>query len=174
MTSYAGVVLLAASLSGCMVVQRVSEPTPPSRPAADEGMLIYTVGDFSFEVPKDWEAHGAAGHVEAHPPDGTAKIDVREMEHALQNEKECLAAAQSALARGSGGLTNVRRHSTTVAGRRAVIQEADAGAWHGWAYAVCEGGRQYRIFLTGATPVKPETLDAFRLLVSSAQLGGTS
>jgi hypothetical protein len=163
----------ALLLASCTTLQRAAEPVPPSRPAADEGMLVYTVGALAFEVPSSWQVRGDERHVEAQPPDATAKVDVRLLEQRFKSAAECASQAEVALTRGSAGLANVRRHPTTVAGRRALVQEADAGPWHGWAYAVCDGHVQYRIFVTGLSPVRPETLDAFRVLVSSAQLGGT-
>jgi hypothetical protein len=175
MSRWAAAILFVSglgALSGCVVVERVGRPSLSSRPAADEGMLVYTVGALSFEVPADWEVRGDAKGIEARPADATAKIDVRMIERPFKKEAECSADAQQALARGSTGLTNVRRHPTTVARRSGVTQEADSGAWHGWAYALCDGTIQYRLFLTGVSPVKPETLEAFRLLVASAQLGG--
>jgi hypothetical protein len=164
------ILFVMAGLAGCAVVERVGRASPSSRPAADEGMLFYTVGTLAFEVPADWEVRGDARGIEARPADGTAKIDVRQVERPFKKEAECTADAQQALARGSLGLTNVHRHATTIARRRAVTQEADAGAWHGWAYALCDGTIQYRVFLTGVSPIRPETLEAFRLLVASAQL----
>jgi hypothetical protein len=158
-------------LASCMTLQRAGEPVPPSRPAADEGMLVYTVGELAFEVPSGWPARGDERHVEAEPPDASAKVEVRLSEQRFKGPAECATHAEAALARGSAGLANVRRHPTTVAGRRALVQEADAGPWHGWAYAICDGHVQYRIFVTGLSPVRPETLDAFRVLISSAQIG---
>jgi hypothetical protein len=164
--------VLLALLSGCVVVERQGMMSPSSRPAADEGMLVYAVGALSFEVPADWTVRGDANGIEARPQDGSAKIDVRRNGRPFEAEADCFADAQQSLARGSVALANVRRHPTTIARRRGVTQEADAGAWHGWAYALCDETVQYRLFLTGVSPVKPETLEAFRLLIASAQLGG--
>ncbi len=66
----------------------------------------------------------------------------------------------------------MRRHLTSLAGRRAVAQEADRGGWHGWAWAVCDGGRQYRLFFTGVSPVSGEALAALTALQASARIGG--
>ena len=35
---------------------------------------------------------------------------------------------------------------------RLIAQEADQGGWHGWAWATCDGGEQYRVFLAGRSP----------------------
>jgi len=84
----------------------------------------------------------------------------------------CLAAAEEALARGAAQLSRVRRHQTKLAGRAAVMQEADDGGWHGWAYAVCQGGVQHRLFFTGRSPIAADLLEAWREVVASARLGG--
>jgi len=136
-------------------------------------MLVYGVGALSFEAPAGWRAQGEARRFSLLRPDERAKLDVQQVDRTFQNEKECLADAEAALARGSGGLQNLRRHPTTFAGRRAVLQGADAGQWHGWAWAVCAGQEQYRLFLTGQSPLPPDVLRAHRLLLSSARLGAS-
>ncbi len=145
---------------------------PASRPGGDEGMVIYSVGRLSFEAPADWEARGDGRHIEVRPADGRAVLDVKLSERAFGGEGACLRDAEDALARGSAGFFNVRRHSTTFAGRRAVTQEADQGSWHAWAYALCDGGAQYRVFFTGRSPLPEEDVTAWRMLVASAQMGG--
>jgi hypothetical protein len=67
----------------------------------------------------------------------------------------------------------VRRHPSTFAGRKAVAQEADHGGWHGWAWATCDRGEQYRVFLSGRTPVSRETIEVQRRLVATARLEGS-
>jgi hypothetical protein len=53
------VVLLALALSGCGILhERAQEQGPQSRPAGDEGMLLFTVGRLSFEAPAAWPARG--------------------------------------------------------------------------------------------------------------------
>ena len=148
-----------------------AKPRVLPRAAANPGMLVYAVGNLSFEVPADWVVRGSAKRLEAHPDDSRARIEVQQMERDFIKDSECLADAKTALVRGSAGLSKVRRHPTTVAGRRAVTQEADAGRWHGWAYALCDDRIQYRFFLAGISPVKPETLNTFRLVVASARIG---
>ena len=81
------------------------------------------------------------------------RLEVWRVETRYADGKACLAAAEKALARGEGSLARVRRHATTLAGRPAVMQEADVGGWHGWAYVVCDGGVQHRLFFTGRSPI---------------------
>jgi len=135
-------------------------------------MVIYQVGRLSFEAPRAWEASGGPAAVHAESSDGRAFLDVRWLERRFAGERECLAQADESLAQGAADLANVRRHATSLAGRRAVAQEADRGDWHGWAYALCDGGTQYRIFLTGVSPVSGEALAALRALLASAWIGG--
>ncbi len=162
---------LALLLSGCVVVhERAREGGPQSRPGGDEGMLLYTVGRLSFEAPAAWEARGDPRHVVLVRGANDARLDAQLVEKGFPDEAQCLAQAEASLARGTTKLTNVRRHPTTLAGRKAIVQEADQGAWHGWAWALCDGGEQYRIFFSGRSPLDEEALRAVRLLSSSAVL----
>jgi hypothetical protein len=159
------------ALCACTIIhQRAQEQGPQSRPAGDEGMLLYTVGRFSFEAPAAWEARGDPRRLLIVSPGSDARIDAQLTERTFPGEAQCLAAAEESLARGSGRLTNVRRHPTTLAGRKAVVQEADQDGWHGWAWAVCDGGEQYRVFFTGRSPLQEESVRAARLLSSSASI----
>jgi hypothetical protein len=83
----------------------------------------------------------------------------------------CLEGAEEALVRGASSLTGVRRHTTTFAGRKAVAQEADQGGWHGWAWATCDRGEQYQVFLSCRSPASRETIAVQRRLQSTAHLG---
>ena len=141
-----------------------------SRPAGDEGMLVFTVGRLSFEGPAAWEASGDFRRVRLVSPQSAARIDVQVTDRAYRDDRECLAQANEALERGQGSLSGVRRHATRLAGRRAVVQEADQAGWHGWAWAVCDGGEQYRLFFTGRSPLGEEELRVSRLLPWSAVL----
>jgi hypothetical protein len=38
--------------------------------------------------------------------------------------------------------------------------------------AACDGGVQYRVFFTAATPAQAEALEAWRTLVQTARIGG--
>lgn len=169
-TAAAALALLVA-LGGCGLVQeRAQEQGPQSRPAGDEGMLMFTVGRLSFEAPAAWAARGDPRRVLLVSPQNDARIDAQIVDRTFKTDAECLAQAEDSLARGSGKLTNVRRHPTTLAGRKAVVQEADQEGWHGWAWAMCDGGEQYRIFFTGRSPLAEDSLRASRLLSSSAVL----
>jgi hypothetical protein len=159
------------ALCACGLVQeRAQEQGPQSRPAGDEGMLMFTVGRLSFEAPASWPARGDPRRVLLLSPANDARIDAQVTDRTFRSDAECLAQAEDSLAQGSAKLTNVRRHATTLAGRKAVVQEADQGPWHGWAWAMCDGGEQYRIFFTGRSPLGEESLRASRLLSSSAVL----
>jgi hypothetical protein len=171
-TGKLGVALGALALAGCSLVHQRAELTgPQSRPGADEGMLLYTVGRLSFEAPADWEAQGDPLHVVIVRGGDEARIDARRMDRTFHDDDQCLSQAEQSLARGSGRLTNVRRHPTTLAGLRALVQEADQPGWHGWAWAVCDRGEQYRISFTGRSPLDEEALRVVRLLGASAILG---
>ncbi len=162
---------LALALGGCGIIQeRAQEQGPQSRPAGDEGMLLFTVGRLSFEAPASWPARGDPRRVLLVSPQNDARIDAQLTDRTFKTDAECLAQAEDSLARGSAQLRNVRRHPTTLAGRKAVVQEADQDGWHGWAWAVCDRGEQYRIFFTGRSPLREEPLRASRLLSSSAVL----
>ena len=158
-------------LSGCMLVhQRAEERGPQSRAAGDEGMLLYTVGRLTFEAPAGWEARGDDRHVLLVSPQNDARIDAQLSDRTFKDDGECLAQAEQALVKGSARLSGARRHSTTLAGKKGLVQEADQEGWHGWAWATCDGGEQYRIFFTGRSPLGEEALRASRLIPSSAVL----
>jgi hypothetical protein len=162
-------------LSACTLVhERATEAGPSSRPSGDEGMLLYTVGRLTFEAPAGWPARGDPRHVLLTSPGNDARVDAQVSDRTFPDDASCLAHAEDSLARGTAGLSNVRRHQTTLAGRKAVVQEADQGPWHGWAWAVCDGGEQYRVFFTGLSPLKEEAVRAVRLLGSSAVLATRS
>ncbi len=162
----AGAALVAAGLAAsCARVSPVSRPTP------DGAARVYAVAGLSFEAPASWSADGDARAVKLRSPEGDAVVEVKAT--AVKGPAaDCLAAAGAALERGSTSLAGVRRHDSTFAGRKAVAQEADQGGWHGWAWATCAGGEQYRVFLAGRAPVSRETIDAQRRLVASARIGG--
>jgi hypothetical protein len=167
----AGLLAPLLALCACALVhERAQDEGPISRPAGDEGMLMYTVGRLSFQAPADWEAQGDPRHVLLVDPENEARIDAQVVDRVFKDDRECLAHAEDSLARGSAKLTNVRRHPTTLAGRRAVVQEADQAGWHGWAWAMCDGREQYRVFFTGRSPLDGEAVRASRLVASSAVL----
>ena len=166
--------LALALLGACgLTHERAADEGPQARPSATEGFTVYTVGRLSFEAPASWRATGSARQVLLVSPADDARIDVQQVEGAPQaSDEACLARAQEALTRGAARLENVRRHATTLAGRRAVVQEADQQGWHGWAWAVCDRGEQYRLFFTGRSPVPADGVRAVRRLSSSAVLAG--
>jgi hypothetical protein len=157
------------ALAGCAGLRAIVSP-PPSEPADRAGWLVYSVGGLRFDAPAGWSASGDARKLTL-DAGGAARLDAWVVEARFDDGKACLAAAEEALQRGEERLARVRRHPTTVARRAALMQEADAGAWHGWAYAVCDGAVQYRLFFTGRSPIAPELLEAWRDLVKSARLG---
>ncbi|HEU4383607.1 MAG TPA: hypothetical protein VFR85_08895 [Anaeromyxobacteraceae bacterium] len=145
---------------------------PVTRPSGDEGMVVYLVGRLAFTAPAAWPAAGDPTRVRLDAPRGDARLEASAVQRSFENEKECLADAEAVLARAEAGFANVRRHPTTFAGRRAVTQEADQGPWHGWAWAFCDGPRQYRVWFAGLSPVSREAVDAQRILAASARLEG--
>jgi hypothetical protein len=159
----AAAALLAAA---CARVGPVSRPTP------DGAGRVYSVGGLDFEAPSSWRAEGDSRKVKLTSPDGEALVEAKATAVAGPAD-QCLAAAEEALVRGAASLTGVRRHATTFAGKKAVAQEADQGGWHGWAWATCDRGEQYRLFLSGRGPVSRDTIEARNRLVATARLGGT-
>jgi hypothetical protein len=159
----------AALLAGLAACARV---TPVSRPTPDGTARVYAVAGLTFEAPASWTADGDPRRVKLQAPGGDAVVEARAT--AVKGPPaECLASAGESLERGSGDLTGIRRHASTFAGQKAVSQEADQGGWHGWAWAACHGGEQYRVFLAGRTPVSRETIEVQRRLVASARIGGS-
>ncbi len=160
-----GAALAAGLAASCARVSPVARPTP------DGAAKVYDVAGLRFEAPASWSADGDARTVKLTSPGGDAVVEVKAT--AVKGPAaECLAAAGAALERGSSSLSGVRRHDSTFAGKKAVAQEADEGGWHGWAWATCAGGEQYRVFLAGRAPVSRETIDVQRRLVASARIGG--
>jgi hypothetical protein len=160
---------LLVTLAGCAGVQRGDSPVQ-GESSGQSGLLRYTVGRLALLAPDSWEARGGAGRLTLRHPEDRGRLDVQQVERTFADEKACLAAAEESLAKGSAGLTNVRRHASALAGRKAVAQEADQGAWHGWAWAVCDAGTQYRLFFAGRSPVSKDVIAALRTLTGSATL----
>jgi hypothetical protein len=164
---------LGAALSGCVTWEAVMHPAPRAEPGGEAGSLRYSVGSLSFEAPAGWEAHGDGRKVSLAAPDGKTTLQASVVASRGRDEKACLAAAAASLEQASGSLRNVRRHPTSIAGRNALEQEADGGEgrWHGWAYAICDGSTQYRLFFGGPTPLPPEAMAAYKRMVATARLG---
>lgn len=144
----------AATVAGCGGIRGL----PSDRP----GWLAYRVGDLSVELPEDWSARGDPTRVQIEPPGGVARVTVERVERRFASEAECLSDAERALARGAAGLERSRRHPTRLGGRPAVVQEGDRGGWHGWAWAACDRGRQYRLSFVGVSPMAPPVFAAQR------------
>jgi hypothetical protein len=132
---------------------------------------VYEVAALRFEAPGDWRAEGNSRRVKLTSPGAEGVIEARAVA-TPGPASACLALAEEALARGEGALTAVRRHPSSFAGRPAVAQEADGSGWHGWAWATCDGGEQYRVSVAGRAPVPREIVDVQRRVVSTARLGG--
>jgi hypothetical protein len=161
---------LAASVAlaaGC-----AHAPAPVGKPSGREGWLVYTIGALRFEAPADWRASGGDRRMALEAPDGRARLEVSYPEAPLGDERTCLADADERLREQAAKLERARRHATKFGGSPAQTLEADQGGWHVWAYAACDGGVQYRVFFTAATPAASTHLDAQRTLVASARIGG--
>jgi hypothetical protein len=143
---------------------------PEASPGSSPGTTRYAVEALSFEIPSSWRAGGSPRAVKLSHPEGRAVLDVSAVEQRFAGEKECLEAAKAALGRNDRSFSNVRRYSSSFAGRPAIAQEADQGGWHGWAWAACDGGAQYRAFFSGRAPVAPEVIEAWRTFTKSARI----
>jgi hypothetical protein len=144
---------------------------PVSRPTGDGTSRTYEVAALRFDAPAAWSAEGGPRAVKLTAPGGEAQLEVKATASPAPAD-DCLARAAEALEKGAASLSGVRRHATTFAGRKALFQEADQGGWHGWAWATCDRGEQYRIFLAGRSPVSRQTIDVQRQVVATARLGG--
>jgi hypothetical protein len=172
MTRALAVVAALALSTGCATVRDVFTPAPVGKPSGRDGWVVYALGALRFEAPAGWRASGGDRRIRLEAPDGRARLEVSYPEKAFADERACLAAADEKLKDQAAQLERARRHATRFGGAPAQTLEADQGGWHVWAYAACEGGVQYRVFLTAATPATPEHLEAQRTLVASARIGG--
>ncbi len=161
-----------AALAGCATLKDAFAPAPVGQPSGREGWLVYGLGSLRFEAPAAGHASGGERRMTLEAPDGRARLEVSYPEQRFADERACLAAADEKLRGQEGQLERSRRHPTRFGGVPAQTLEADEGGWHVWAYAACDGGVQYRIFFTAATPAAAEHLEAQRTLVSSARIGG--
>jgi hypothetical protein len=160
-----------AALSGCAGIREALAPPPAGAPSGRPGWLVYTVGSLRFEAPEGWRASGGPRHLTLEAPDGGARLEVSTPDAPFVGEPACLADAEAQLRRGET-MQRVRRHATTFGGARAQTLEGDAGGWHVWAWAACDGGSQYRIFLTARSPAPAQVVEAYRALTASARIGG--
>jgi hypothetical protein len=169
------IVALAAALAlgtGCAAVRDALAPAPTGKPSGREGWLVYALGTLRFEAPASWHASGGERKLKLEAPDGRARLEISYPETPFADERACLAAAEEKLKAQAGQLERARRHPTRFGGASAQTLEADEGGWHVWAYAACDGGVQYRVFFTAATPAAAEHVEAQRTLVASARIGG--
>jgi hypothetical protein len=164
--------LAALAVSGCATIRDALAPPPAPKPASREGWLAYPLRDLSVEVPAAWTASGGERRFTLAAPGGNARLEVSYPEQDYADERACLAAAEEKLGAQQGTLERARRHPTRVAGRSGHALEGDQGGWHVWAWAVCDGGVQYRIFFTASTPATAEAIEVSRAVVSSARIGG--
>lgn len=139
---------------------------------AGGGWTAYRVGAMTVALPADWVARGDEGRLEATSPDGGARVVAERTALGFASEAACLAQAEAALARGASGLDRARRHPTRLGGRPAVTQEADVRGWHGWAWAACDGPRQYRVSFFGVSPLAREAVAARMGVEASIRFDG--
>jgi len=159
----------ALVLAGCAGLRA----PPPSTASARAGWRVYAVGALQVEAPEGWNPSGDATRLTL-AAGGEGRLEVWRVEARFADSKACLAAAERSLAHGDGALARVRRHATTLAGQPAIMQEADVGGWHGWAYALCDGGVQHRLFFTGRTPIAAALLETWREVLRSVRRGGVA
>lgn len=159
--------LSALALAGCSGLRPVQ-----GRPAAREGWTAYELRGLRFEAPAAWRASGEERRLVLEAPDGHARLEVSVPAAGFADERACLAAAEEKLHAQEGALERARLHPSRLGGRSAQTLEADRGGWHVWAVAACDGGVQYRVFFTAATPAAPDALEAWRTFMQSARVGG--
>lgn len=164
--------LAVTAASGCATLRDAFAPAPVGTPSSRAGWLVYPLRDLRVEVPAGWRASGGERRVTLAAPEGNASLELSHPEADYPDERACLAAAEAKLGEQQGALERGRRHPTRLAGRSGHALEGDQGGWHVWAWAVCDGGVQYRIFFTAATPASAEALEVSRALATAARIGG--
>jgi len=164
--------LLAVALCACAGIRDALAPAPVGKPSGRAGWLVYELRELRFEVPATWHPSGGERRVAFESPDEMARLEASHPERELVDERACLAEADEKLRQQAGAFERARRHPTRVAGHPAQALEGDQGGWHVWAFAICDGGVQYRLFFTAASPASPEALEAYRALVETARIGG--
>ncbi|HEX9244355.1 MAG TPA: hypothetical protein VF875_18095 [Anaeromyxobacter sp.] len=159
--------LAAAALAACAHPRSLAG-IPGGRP----GWVLYHVEELWFRAPRDWHATGDLRHASVQEPDARSKLEITVPEQRFPDERACLAAADERLSRAVAGLERARRHPTRLAGRPGLAAEGDQNGWHVWAIAACDGGVQYQVFFTSATPASTFALDVWRQLVQDTRIGG--
>jgi hypothetical protein len=157
--------------SGCAGLAGTSAP-PRGTPSGRAGWLDYAVRELRLQAPAVWTAAGDPRRLTLAAPDGRARLEVTVPDTAYPDERACLAAAEERMASAAGSLERARRHPTKLGGHPGQALEADRGGWHVWALAACDGGVQYRIFFTAASPAPVEVVEVWRTLMQSARIGG--
>jgi hypothetical protein len=157
------------ALAACAGVHEA--PAPSGQPSGREGWVIYTLNALRFEAPAAWSPSGGPRHVKLEAPGGGARLEVSTPEAAFADAAACLADAEQVMKRAET-MQRVRRHPTTFGGARGLALEGDSAGWHVWAWAACDGGVQYQLFLTARSPAPPEVTEVYRTLTASARIGG--
>jgi hypothetical protein len=158
---------LLAGLAACAAPRSLA-----GIPAGRPGWVLYHIGELWFRAPKDWHATGDVRHAAVQEPDARSKLEVSMPEQPYPDERACLASADERLARASAGLQRARRHPTRLAGRPGLEIEGDGDGWHVWAIAACDGGVQYQVFFTSATPASTFAMDVWQQFMLDARIGG--
>jgi hypothetical protein len=156
------------SLSACA---GLLSSAPQGVPAGREGWLRYTVGDLRFDAPEAWNRSGEERRLRLERPDASARLEVSTPEKPFASEAACMADAERVMKRGEA-MQRARRHATRFAGLPALSLEGDQGGWHVWAWAACQGGAQYQVFLTARAPAPPDLVEVYRGLLAGARVGG--
>jgi hypothetical protein len=162
---------LALVLAGCAGAREAFSSPPPSQPSGREGWVIYALMALRFEAPAGWDPSGSSRHLKLEAPGGGARLEVSTPGAPFASEAACMADAEKVMKRGES-MQRVRHHLTTFGGARSLFFEGDSAGWHVWAWAACDGGVQYQVFLTARSPAPPEVVEAYRSLTASARIGG--
>ena len=165
--AWRGGLLVAAVLAACAGPSSLA-----GFPSGRFGWNQYHVGDLWFRAPVSWHVTGDIRRATAEEPDARSRLEVSIPDQPYADERACLAAANERLGSAAAGLERARRHPSRLAGRPALTLEGDQGGWHVWAIAACDGGKQYRIFFTAATPASYDAMDVWNTLLRDARVGG--
>jgi hypothetical protein len=163
--------LAAGALLACAGVREALSPAPEGVPSGRDGWLRYAVGELRFEAPDGWARSGGPRHLTLERPDGSARLEVSTPEAPFAGEAACLADAAQVL-KGGAKMERVRQHPTRFGGVRALHLEGDQNGWHVWAWAACDGGVQYQVFLTARSPAPADVVETYRALTGGARVGG--
>lgn len=161
----------ALALSACAGIRGALSSAPEGVPSGRAGWLRYDVEGLRFEAPEAWTRSGDPRRLRLDRPDASARLEISVPDAPFASEAACMADAERVMRRGEG-MERVRSHPTRFAGLRALGLEGDQNGWHVWAWAACDGGRQYQLFLTARSPAPPDVVEAYRALVGGARVGG--